>query len=995
MKKVFLFSFLLLTVLVGRAQERCGTVQYEKMLQQRNPSRETIDQFETWMKNKLQARAQALGAQRTEATNYVIPVVVHVIHNGEAVGTGTNISDAQILSQIKVLNDDFNRLNADTTNTPSEFVSVAGKIKVTFVMALQDPDGLATSGIVRVKGKQTSWAISDNYTLKALSYWPAEDYLNIWVANLSGGILGYTQLPVSSSLQGLQDSSNDRLTDGVVIHYKAYGTNQAAGGNSFTLLSEYALGRTATHEVGHFFGLRHVWGDVSSCDPSVSTDYVSDTPIQNTNFNGLCPSTAQTECGVHSMFDNYMNYTDDACMNIFSQGQAGRMVTILNYSPRRLSLLTSHGSQVPAPVANDLGVKNILSPLATTCSGSMTPSITIRNYGSNTITSAQIQFLLNGSPVETKSPALSLSSNSETTLSFSSVTLSAGSSYTVSFNVLQTNGGTDGNSANNSLSVSTAVPVSAALPLSEVFNSMPAGWQISNPDNLVTWSIASAGGTNKAAYLNFYNYENQGAQDYLITPVIDLTSATNASLTFNYAYSNYQGSNDRLRVLVTSTCDFTTAPVEVFNKAGSALATASSTTSEFVPTASQWATSTILLNQFIGQKIQIAFEAINDYGNDLYLDNISITNNPISSLTTNKIVTPSPVSCLTSAAPVVSVTNSGNTIIQSLVADLYVNGTHTSESLSGLQLTPGSSSNVSFASKNFTSGNNTLAVSVKTINGMVNTASQDSLYSNLVVNRSADIIPLRENFEDNFISSWSIVSPSGGKIWSPTSTNKAISLAFNSFTNTSFGEQAYLVSPVLDFSNATQASVFFETSYSYRSMGSESLNVYSSSDCGETFDKLVFNASGILLANSITSDASWTPSRASDWVKNYVNLDSLAGKKNIRLAFVATNANGNNLYIDNIEFFTSDNSAPISISNLYSVYGGLSDPVKITFNLPERQTVRVQVYDMLGHMASDNLLSETLNQTYTIDFPTGSNGLYIIRVQTATATSATKVVIGF
>ncbi|HEV8515599.1 MAG TPA: M43 family zinc metalloprotease, partial [Cyclobacteriaceae bacterium] len=298
------FTICLTSVLFTlRSQDRCGTVEYEKLRSLRNPNRETTDQFESWVKNKLAKKSQAITSQRTESVSYQIPVVVHVVHNGEAVGTGTNISDAQILSQISVLNEDFQRLNADSVNTPAEFASVAGKFPVTFVMAKQDPDGQATSGIVRVKGSQTSWAIEDNYTLKSLSYWPAEDYLNIWVVNLSGGLLGYTQLPVSSTLQGLSDSSNDRLTDGVVIDYSTYGK-----GSSFNLQSKYDLGRTTTHEVGHFFGLRHVWGDVNSCDPSMSTDYVSDTPIQNSDFNGLCPSSPQTECGVHSMYGNYMNY---------------------------------------------------------------------------------------------------------------------------------------------------------------------------------------------------------------------------------------------------------------------------------------------------------------------------------------------------------------------------------------------------------------------------------------------------------------------------------------------------------------------------------------------------------------------------------------------------------------------------------------------------------------------------------------------------------------
>ncbi|HJW29085.1 MAG TPA: hypothetical protein VJ508_07515, partial [Saprospiraceae bacterium] len=220
-----LFTLSLVSIFfIAHSQDRCGTVEYEKLRSLRKPNRETIEQFEKWISEKMLQKTSALKAGRVQGVSYVVPIVVHVIHNGETVGTGTNISEAQILSQIKVLNDDFERLNSDSIKTPAEFVPLAGKFPITFVIAKQDPNGLATTGIVRVKGSQTSWDISDNYALKALSYWPAEEYLNIWVTNLSGGYLGYTQLPVSSTLQGLSDSSNDRLTDGVVIHYQAFGT---------------------------------------------------------------------------------------------------------------------------------------------------------------------------------------------------------------------------------------------------------------------------------------------------------------------------------------------------------------------------------------------------------------------------------------------------------------------------------------------------------------------------------------------------------------------------------------------------------------------------------------------------------------------------------------------------------------------------------------------------------------------------------------------------
>lgn len=997
MLRVFFVVSLSLVLFFARAQERCGTVQYQKLLQQRNPSRETTDQFESWIKNKIAQKAAAFKANRVESSNYVVPVVVHVIHNGEAVGTGTNISDAQILSQIPVLNNDYNRLNSDASNTLAEFTSVAGEFPITFVMAKQDPDGLATNGIVRVKGTQTSWDISDNYTFKALSYWPAEDYLNIWIVDLTGGLIGYTQLPVSSTLQGLQDASNDRLTDGVVVDYQTYGTSQASGGSAFNLLSEYALGRTATHEIGHFFGLRHVWGDVNSCDPSVSTDYVSDTPIQNTDYNGLCPTGIQVECNVHTMYSNYMNYTDDACMNIFSQGQVDRMDVIINNGPRRASLLTSPGLQPPSPVANDLGIKTIDVPGATACQGSVTPSITIRNFGSNSISSAQILFYLNGNSTETKTfSPLSLASTDETSVSFSSVPVNAGSSNVFAFKIIQTNAGTDGNPANDSLAISTLIPGNAALPLIEPFNTTPTGWQITNPDELITWSNISLSGSNNAMYLNFYNYDNAGSSDMLITPVLDLTTATTASLSFDYAYAQYQqGTNDGLRVLVSSVCDFSGSPVVIFDKSGSSLATATATSSSFTPTASQWTTSVISLNQFIGQKIQIAFEGINDYGNNLYLDNVSVLNNPLTSFVLSALVSPSPVSCTANVSPVITVKNMGNTNINSFTVNVYVNGQKTTQQVTAASLDFAVTKNFTLSSASFANGNNTLAIAIKSPNGIAGAISAtDSLSTNLVINSATDVIPLRENFDDNFTSAWSIVSPQAGQVWYQAKTNKSISLLFSAFGYPTLGEQSWLVSPVLDFSNTKTASVFFETSYAFNTSGSETLQVYSSTDCGETFNKLLFTSSGSSLSNT-NSSTSWLPSNDSQWTKNYVNLDSVAGKENVRLAFVATNGDGNNLYIDNIEFFANDNSSPASIDGLYSVYGGQTTPVQVTFNLPDRQPVRMQVYDMLGHAVSDNLFPDTLNQTYTLDFPYGAGGVYIVRVQTATSLSSTKVLLGY
>ena len=176
-------------------QRNCATTQYNES---KNLYRDFEDKgdFEDWIFQKRQFNVfkQQIGPLpvfRTKGTIAKVPVVIHVIHDGEDIGVGGNISDAQVLSQIEVLNEDFRKLNADTTETQPPFLPVAADVEVEFVFAKQDPEGLPTNGIVRVKGSRSSWTFSSDAELKAESYWPAEDYLNIWVTNLAGGYLGW------------------------------------------------------------------------------------------------------------------------------------------------------------------------------------------------------------------------------------------------------------------------------------------------------------------------------------------------------------------------------------------------------------------------------------------------------------------------------------------------------------------------------------------------------------------------------------------------------------------------------------------------------------------------------------------------------------------------------------------------------------------------------------------------------------------------------------
>ncbi len=807
---VFISALLISAYNSTHAQERCGTVKYEELRLLKNPNLEKTQQFENWLSNKIsQPKLQQQRTQGTQTATYVIPVVVHIIHNGETIGSGINISDDQIKSQISVMNKDFQRMNLDATNTPAEFLPVAGNLDIEFVLAKQDPFGAATNGIQRVQGTKSVWTINDNATFKALSYWPAENYYNIWVVNIPS-FLGYAQSPVSN-LPGLETSPDDRLTDGVIVHYKAFGSN-FEGLGTFSLDTKYNRGRTATHETGHFFGLRHIWGDDgSSCTGS---DYVDDTPNQGGSYSGQCPSGTRTSCTSSDMYMNYMDYTDDACMNLFSQGQNARMIVVLENSPRRFSLLNSIGDEPPPPLTLDLALRGIVSPGSTTCGGSIVPIIEVQNLGTTTLTSARIHVKKNGAVAETKDFVLNLPFEGITTVSFSPL-LQASGSAPYEFEVLLVNNSTDQRTTNNKLSISSSVPPTGNLPMSEIFNSIPSTWSRYNPDNKIAWELISTTGHGNTMYVNCYDYENEGAIDQLITPILDLTTAPVAFLKFDRAHAFYGSSNqERLRVLVTTICDVNTS-TEIFNLAGSALGTAPQTTSNFIPTSSQWETTSLSLNAFIGNKIQIAFEVVNGWGNNVYLDNVVVSTDQLIDLALLSVESPGPVTCVASPAPQVRLKNLGSVAITSFTIQATINNqAQTAQTISNISFEASEEKTFTLNTLPLLNGNNTIVYTISNPNGLPDANAQNNtLTVKRIVNDYTENIPLRENFNGNFSTKWSVVSQNNQAEWISVATNKENSLGYIAFDNTNKGEESWLVSPVLDFSKAIKASLFFDVSY--------------------------------------------------------------------------------------------------------------------------------------------------------------------------------------
>lgn len=319
------------------SQRNCGTMEHLAKLIEQNP---TLLSEMDYNKQRLQQHiAQNYDALSQQKVIYTIPVVVHVVYRN----ANENVSDAQIISQITALNKDYRKLNTDVGQVPSAWTGLVADVGIEFCLANRDPQGNATTGITRTSSSQSSFDTSnDNMKFDnsgGKNAWPTDQYLNLWVCNLDGTLLGYAQFP-----------GGPTSTDGVVIDFDDFGTTGTA-------TPPFNLGRTATHEVGHWLGLYHIWGDEPQCNQD---DGVADTPQQKDKNYG-CPSFPQgssqsggscSGSNPGSMFMNYMDYVDDACMYMFTNGQKVNMLAVL--TQQRAPLLTSNGcAGIPSPSTCD------------------------------------------------------------------------------------------------------------------------------------------------------------------------------------------------------------------------------------------------------------------------------------------------------------------------------------------------------------------------------------------------------------------------------------------------------------------------------------------------------------------------------------------------------------------------------------------------------------------------------------------------------------------
>ncbi|MXV39269.1 T9SS type A sorting domain-containing protein [Flavobacteriaceae bacterium Ap0902] len=376
---------------------RCYTVEATEQLEKQDPIyRKSNETFEEWLKPLVE---EAKLSKKDDEV-MVIPVVIHVVHNGDPINTpgnrvGENISYAQAVSQINVLNQDFRRL-AGTPGAENTGYELGVDTRIEFKLATIAPDGTATNGVNRVNLNKESWTMQEvNSQVKPETIWDPTRYFNMWSVRFGGSssnLLGYAQFPSQSGLDGMPSNGGSASTDGVVANYATFGTIAEDDG-SFLLSAPYNKGRTMTHEVGHWVGLRHIWGDG---DCSVD-DFCEDTPNADGPTSG-CP-VGQESCGSIDMIENYMDYSYDACMNTYTEDQRLRMVAVMENSPRRKELLESNAFdtsdyELDAKITLNSVTETGASPCDTVAE--INPVVVLESTGPNPITSATIAYGIPG-----------------------------------------------------------------------------------------------------------------------------------------------------------------------------------------------------------------------------------------------------------------------------------------------------------------------------------------------------------------------------------------------------------------------------------------------------------------------------------------------------------------------------------------------------------------------------------------------------------------------
>lgn len=568
-----------------------------------------------------------------------IPVVVHVV-----LPNPWMVTDNDLQYFIDRLNLDFSGLNPDSTNCGT-FCAIRGHSQIRFTLAKRDVAGNFTTGVERLSGT-TTIGTSEPQAVKnaatatgGLASWDVTKYYNLWVAVGAGGLLGIAP----------EIGTGTATNDGVCVDYRVF-SNSCFANPSFN------LARTAVHEIGHNFGLYHTFqggcvdGDFAqltsaNCTlPAGLLAAINDTPPQSASTSG-CPTVGTVNgCtpSVPKNFQNYLDYTNDACYSMFSNGQVQRMEWLLENC--RPGYLTTLGGQYPAGMpALDAKAATIVAPggsdfnagtctsltyAVPDCPGAIVPRVRVTNGGTTTLTSITVTTTINGLNPVVQTIATNIATGKSAVLILNSQTAVLGANL-LTIVLSAPNGGIDAIPADNTISSTFNITPPATLPYTQDFVSAtfpPTGITIANPDGAITW-VRNANGNGNAgsAFINLFDYNPQNQIDDLLMNASGLNPGDTAILSFDVSYRPYEASPtstflDTLSVLYSPDCGITTA-ASAYKKWGATLGTVPASTSGYT-TPTVWRRDTAYI-RCTGTTLRVIIRCTNRYGNNLFLDNIN------------------------------------------------------------------------------------------------------------------------------------------------------------------------------------------------------------------------------------------------------------------------------------------------------------------------------------------------------------------------------------
>ena len=958
------------------AQEKCGHGRLIKERERAYPG--STGHFEQWLRQHAPRPTDPVA--QIEEPIYTLPVVVHIIYEGEPVGIGSNLSDERITEQLRILNEDFRRLNGDASETSPSFLSAARDCRIAFELARRDPYGLPTSGITRTL---RLLPVQRRDELPQMIMWPPTDYLNIWtIPSHAGGhfegILGLSSFPITE--RGSFGSLPFSLLDGIIVKSHKVG------------VQENSRGRTATHEIGHFLGLRHTWGD-GGCDRD---DFCGDTPLSG-SFSSKCD--IKHSCGSRDMIENYMDYTPDRCMNLFTACQKRRMRTVLEHDPIRHQLLSSRGREPPPVVQNDAGILHIVRPRVNECADHFIPEVELANYGTNDIHSLTVAMKVDGTIQQTKTITPSaFRSYGRTTLHFDEYTPVRTAYRTFTFEITEINGSPDPHPENNAQSVTLMQHEFFRVDAVESFESEAPQWLLA-PESLDKAAVISAPDKKKKALKFLLSArEGQKGQEYaLLSPIIDMSHYAHTDLlfTFRYSYSGGFGDGDYvtgLRAVVYERCRAQHREHQIFNRYGDELITTSLSAPHALPPESAWRTVKLFLSDFKEHgDIQLALLARSGGVRDLYLDDVSVVRTEAYDYDVGiEDVRVSYKDCGRGAQHMITLRNYGKKAQEQAVILVLQVGKETALATERITvpaptLWQENSTWLHFStSSRLAEGEYWLTVQLDS--ELVdeyekNNAATSAFY----LHQRRDHPPSLENFEQRQKTRTQWYMPSGtyGGKWEViphgtqgSSSRKVARLAL-------YGQDAadyWMMSPVYDFSGVETAMLSFEVAYANRGTAYDELQLLASTDCGAHFTKTLYTKGGETLAVKSTFRR-WAPESAEDWRREVIDLEGLVGEEAVQLAFVGRSGGGNDLYLDDIEIFNRNSTVKVaSRAEQVRLYpnpaGGV---VHLSFHLSEKASVALQLYNLSGQRIKENKYPNTLNQIYDFPLPQKER-VYILQV---------------